>query len=98
MMYVSFSLPFKFFGMMRLPAMYFFLCGQFFSFIHSGMSAMASRFLIPCLSVLAINLKIFVWLQYAGSGGCQQINLATMNRELLREGSRARENDERRTP
>src|SRR6185312_13018873 len=57
MMYVSFSLPFRFFGMMRLPAMYFFLCGQFFSFSHSGISAMASRFLIPCLSVLAINKK-----------------------------------------
>src|SRR6185437_16031971 len=34
-----------------------FLCGQFFSFSHSGISAMASRFLIPCLSVLAINKK-----------------------------------------
>src|SRR6185312_13713929 len=68
MMYVSFSLPLRFFGMMRLPAMYFFLCGQFFSFSHSGISAMASRFLIPCLSVLAIRFKkMFVHNTIAGA-------------------------------
>jgi hypothetical protein len=40
-----------------LPAMYFFLWGHAFSFIHSGISETASRFLIPDRSVLAINLK-----------------------------------------
>src|SRR5688572_167794 len=40
---------------MRLPDMYFFLCGQFFSFSHSGISATASRLWILCRSVLAIN-------------------------------------------
>src|SRR3954463_3245806 len=40
--------------MMRLPAMYFFLCGQCLSFIHSGISETASRLRILMRSVLAI--------------------------------------------
>src|ERR1043165_1922030 len=60
-MYVSFSLPVRFFGWMRLPAMYFFLCGHCFSFIQSGISERSSRVRTWVRSVLAIiQFKIFV--------------------------------------
>src|SRR4051812_40375687 len=47
--------------MMRWPAMYFFLCGHRFSFIHSGISETASRLGMLVRSVLAIIRSNFLF-------------------------------------
>src|SRR5215204_2476183 len=66
---------------MRLPAMYFFLCGQRFSFSQSGISETSSRERTRTLSVLAIiQFRNVARSQYGCIAACQHNKTRKINR------------------
>src|SRR6516165_1025998 len=84
----SFSRPVRFLGMIRLPDRYFFLFGQRFSFIQSGISETASRERTFILSVLAIarcQIRLTPRSRYGCARGCQSLN-CRLDEELRSRG------------